>query len=373
MTQKDDQQFKIAGSGTQETSKKTGYIVAGSIGMLIGIAAVALVSQNAMTRIASERGGDVQPAPNVLAQPTPAASAPSATPATAAAPAPAAVTETAAAVAVAPTRSLTRLSTTTADALEQPIAPAAQATTAAPTLSAAPAAPGVNLAEITIRNADGTVRALTADEVKAIAHLFQTPADVAGQTAPLTLDPSAGQTQVVRVPVERQAGADTVTGADALAALNADQDVARADTTLLTPPTPTIAAAQVDSIAATTEFTCADALSMIAEQSTIYFPSGGTDLTPEDLRKISNVGSAIDHCPRVFLHVGGHSDPTGDEQINMNLSWQRADAVVSIMQEMGFDTSRIDPVGFGSRLPKSEGDTSGEFDRRVEFTVLKRR
>lgn len=115
---------------------------------------------------------------------------------------------------------------------------------------------------------------------------------------------------------------------------------------------------------------CMDQLRIIAADSIVYFPPGSAALPPEAAEKIKAVGTSFAQCPNAVLHVTGHSDSSGDEQKNLTLSWDRADNTVAAMELMGFDTARIDPVGFGTRLPSAEGASNGEQDRRVEFHVL---
>lgn len=131
------------------------------------------------------------------------------------------------------------------------------------------------------------------------------------------------------------------------------------------------------SVAATnrtpTGYTCVDALRAIAAKSTVFFYTSGAELTPRAIGKIRKLGSALERCPQAVVQVNGHSDASGDEALNMAISWQRADNAIAALASLGFDTSRLDPVGFGSSLPLAEGDTSPELDRRVEFQVMEKK
>jgi outer membrane protein OmpA-like peptidoglycan-associated protein len=118
---------------------------------------------------------------------------------------------------------------------------------------------------------------------------------------------------------------------------------------------------------------CVVNLRRLAEDSTIYFLSGGAQLSPRGIAKARAVGAALTACPEAVVQVSGHSDASGNEQANIAMSWQRADNTIAILEGMGFDTSRMDPVGFGARLPLEQGDTSDELDRRVEFRVMAKR
>lgn len=117
--------------------------------------------------------------------------------------------------------------------------------------------------------------------------------------------------------------------------------------------------------------TCVDDLRDLAKASTIYFGSGSSSLDAEGLRLATAIGAAVQACPGAIIHVTGHSDSQGATDINLNLSWLRADNTVAALDAQGFDTTRIDSLGFGTRRPASFGDSGNpELDRRVEFHVL---
>lgn len=113
----------------------------------------------------------------------------------------------------------------------------------------------------------------------------------------------------------------------------------------------------------------------LVEQSqnlTIFFQPGASQLQSKDLGKLAAFAQRVSECPHAIVQITGHSDSTGDEQVNMALSWQRADNTIAAIREMGIDTTRLDPVGFGSRSPFAQGASDEELDRRVEFHVLRR-
>lgn len=120
------------------------------------------------------------------------------------------------------------------------------------------------------------------------------------------------------------------------------------------------------------ETACAIALRDAAPLLTIYFENGGSVLTTESIAKINTFTTMFKLCPDVIVHVTGHSDTTGDEIANLVLSWQRADAVVSMMAALCTEDEFIDALGFGTRKSGKSGDAANERDRRAEFHVLDR-
>lgn len=142
--------------------------------------------------------------------------------------------------------------------------------------------------------------------------------------------------------------------------------VATPDVSAAPDPTPTLPPQQIE-IAAF----CAGDLRKIAANSTIYFDTGSAQLDANGLKLLRTIGTAVEDCPNVIVQVNGHSDSSGSDETNLSLSWQRADNAVAALSALGIDTSRFEPVGFGARVPASQGDSSEpDFDRRIEFMVM---
>ena len=117
--------------------------------------------------------------------------------------------------------------------------------------------------------------------------------------------------------------------------------------------------------------TCVQDLQVLAQETRIYFPSGG--LTAEDtgMAQARLIGVVAQDCPGVEIVVTGHSDPSGDPTANRRLSQQRADEVLKRLSASGIDTTRFSAVGLGSERPSGVTGSrpSAYYDRRVEFEV----
>jgi len=121
-----------------------------------------------------------------------------------------------------------------------------------------------------------------------------------------------------------------------------------------------------------TDDACGDDLRALAAEARIYFPSGGLSGADAGLAQARLLSKVLAECPGYILQVEGHSDPSGDPQINLALSKQRAEAVVSRIASAGIDVSRLVPVGYGDQRPSNVRGTQDPayYDRRVEFTVV---
>lgn len=65
---------------------------------------------------------------------------------------------------------------------------------------------------------------------------------------------------------------------------------------------------------------CKTDLEALTARAHVYFPSGG--LTAEDagLQQPSLIGTVMQGCKGVGILVTGHSDPSGDPEVNLRIS-----------------------------------------------------
>lgn len=67
--------------------------------------------------------------------------------------------------------------------------------------------------------------------------------------------------------------------------------------------------------------------------------------------------------------VEGHTDATGPEPFNRDLSQRRAEAVVSFLRQQGADVSQFEIRGLGESAPRSD-DPFDPVNRRVETRLV---
>ncbi len=81
----------------------------------------------------------------------------------------------------------------------------------------------------------------------------------------------------------------------------------------------------------------------------------------------------VDH-PTFRLSISGHTDASGDPDVNVALSQDRAQAIRNYIEQKGkLKPNRIDNMGYGSTQPLREEKTEDDsrFNRRVEFRLIK--
>ncbi|MDR3244621.1 MAG: OmpA family protein, partial [Elusimicrobiota bacterium] len=99
------------------------------------------------------------------------------------------------------------------------------------------------------------------------------------------------------------------------------------------------------------------------------FEPNSFDLTPYAFEEIKQLAETIKVYNYARVTVEGHTDSTGDEQHNMELSQSRAIMVYYHLYNEGVEN--IEYVGFGSLMPIASNDTpeGREQNRRVEIFV----
>jgi outer membrane protein OmpA-like peptidoglycan-associated protein len=104
----------------------------------------------------------------------------------------------------------------------------------------------------------------------------------------------------------------------------------------------------------------------------VLFAPGKAEVSPGARRSIDKLADFLKAYPRRKVLIEGHTDNTGDEDWNIKLSQQRADAVRDRLIEMGVAAQRIRTKGYGPKFPVVDNDTPDgrQQNRRVEVVVL---
>ncbi|MFO7844523.1 MAG: OmpA family protein [Bacteroidales bacterium] len=105
----------------------------------------------------------------------------------------------------------------------------------------------------------------------------------------------------------------------------------------------------------------------------IYFDTDKATIKKKSESTLAEIASLLDEKPELNLGVVGHTDATGSEEHNMDLSKQRAEAVVEFLaSEHRISEERLIPKGVGPWAPvASNDDEDGRAqNRRVELVEI---
>ncbi len=108
----------------------------------------------------------------------------------------------------------------------------------------------------------------------------------------------------------------------------------------------------------------------------IFFDTGKFTLRPESSSELNRLVTLIKDIARVKpgikIEISGHTDNVGSESSNLQLSENRAKAVVKYLVDQGIAQSKLVPKGYGSKEPVSSNATAEgrQENRRTEFKIL---
>jgi outer membrane protein OmpA-like peptidoglycan-associated protein len=108
-------------------------------------------------------------------------------------------------------------------------------------------------------------------------------------------------------------------------------------------------------------------------QRKVFFEVDRAELTRESLAVLDRLVEVLVQRTEVQkVRVEGHTDSTGDDQHNLELSQARAQSVVNYLVKNGIAADRLEAQGFGETRPLQKGDSPDvqATNRRVEFHIL---
>jgi outer membrane protein OmpA-like peptidoglycan-associated protein len=104
----------------------------------------------------------------------------------------------------------------------------------------------------------------------------------------------------------------------------------------------------------------------------VTFATNSSDLRPEFFGVLDSVGLVLKEYDKTVIEVAGHTDSTGTEQYNQDLSERRAGTVASYLVNRGVLEMRVITVGLGESRPVADNTTEAgrAANRRVELTLV---
>ncbi len=95
-------------------------------------------------------------------------------------------------------------------------------------------------------------------------------------------------------------------------------------------------------------------------------------LSDDDISTITDVYNFMQVYDQIKIIIEGHADYIGNNAKlkNYPLSIDRAEAVFSVLTNLGIDESRLYKIGFSDLQPKYQGEQEYK-NRRVEFVVIR--
>ena len=120
-------------------------------------------------------------------------------------------------------------------------------------------------------------------------------------------------------------------------------------------------------------------------ESELLFDSASADLQLEGKEKLTEIGKTLKETTTQIpndidwiILVEGHTDKRPIKTVrypsNWELSTARANSVLKLLLELGFNPSRLAAAGYGEFYPISNGNTDADYqqNRRIELKLTSR-
>ncbi|WP_137680416.1 OmpA family protein [Aurantiacibacter suaedae] len=103
----------------------------------------------------------------------------------------------------------------------------------------------------------------------------------------------------------------------------------------------------------------------------VTFAVNSADISPSMRQTLDGVAQSMVNYPNSLIDVMGHTDSTGSDQYNLDLSRRRANSVTNYLASRGVSRARIELIGYGEQYPVADNTTeSGRAqNRRVEIRI----
>lgn len=104
----------------------------------------------------------------------------------------------------------------------------------------------------------------------------------------------------------------------------------------------------------------------------IFFEFDKYDLAPNSIPELDKVVRFLLNDTKASIEIGGHTDSTGSNVYNQQLSERRASTVAAYLIKKGIPPKRVFFKGYGSSQPiaPNSTETGQKINRRIEFRVL---
>ncbi len=90
----------------------------------------------------------------------------------------------------------------------------------------------------------------------------------------------------------------------------------------------------------------------------VFFETNSDRLEPRSIPDLENAVATLKRVPTITGVIEGHTDSSGSDAYNLDLSERRARAVLAHLTSRGIDASRLEARGFGESQPEADNATA---------------
>lgn len=106
-------------------------------------------------------------------------------------------------------------------------------------------------------------------------------------------------------------------------------------------------------------------------KSDFTFDVNSTSIRPGLYSELDRVAQVLSAYPQTTILIAGHTDSSGSDAYNQQLSERRAESVKNALVQRGIAASRIQAIGYGESSPIADNSTEygRQQNRRVEVRI----
>lgn len=114
-----------------------------------------------------------------------------------------------------------------------------------------------------------------------------------------------------------------------------------------------------------------DGTGILVNLPDVTFAFDSTTISPSFRAALDEVAASLQKYPNSLVDVMGHTDSTGSDSYNLDLSRRRAEAVRAHLVMRGVSGARIATIGYGEQYPRADNTTEEgrALNRRVEIRI----
>lgn len=117
---------------------------------------------------------------------------------------------------------------------------------------------------------------------------------------------------------------------------------------------------------------CNQGITALLDRNQISFDPSSARISMKTSGIIKEIASILQKCPKARFEIEGHTDSKGSDEINLDISQKRAEAILHALIEQNIKTLGISAKGYGSSKPISNNNTQigRSKNRRITFRLL---
>ena len=114
-----------------------------------------------------------------------------------------------------------------------------------------------------------------------------------------------------------------------------------------------------------------DGTGILVNLPDITFAVDSTTISPGLQSALDEVAASLQKYPNSLIDVMGHTDSSGSDSYNLDLSRRRAESVKGYLVMRGVSGARVATIGYGEQYPRADNATAEgrALNRRVEIRI----